>query len=877
MRPGLQAGRAWSARVPVHTALARRWIQRSSRQRTAATPPEPKPQTPLNEPPPPAASRPKSNDMDVEVVEKLHRGVLWLSNLHPIKLNRIDVRHKLYDMAYVDETLKRMIEKMDQRHAIEIERIVHRSPEGGVFIHFKSSQYDAKGAADIIRQHLMDKRKASFLLKEKIRAHLVMGKPFLHDMEAYPTRTIRVDFKGPAMDMEELYNVLRPYGHLNSVNIAKNSEGIRYGTASYNKIHGSIGASNCLHRAVMQDTKLLISYEKYLKPSALREFWNNYSRVLLPTLLSATVAFAYTMFDPLREFFVYNHITNRFLLSPESKFGEEPDFVLNTTGPQEEATANKPAMGGIELRLYNAVKSQALDLVQRVSNIFGSSSSDQVPVWSKEALEQLRQKVATSSNSDEVIMLAGPLHHAQGCGKTTIMRALVREEGITNLLHLDFRRADTFVSDAELLKRLKQAVGYKPSLTVLYKLQRMIEELLAVSTRGVVAPQASTEAHVRQVLDCVSKVLQSLRKWNSKSNGNAKAVTPTSNGPATTTPARSASDMPLIVLNGLDSVFLNDHPAFAQQLMDWAFTVSHERLATVVLLCDENIAEDYAEETRVQTAVLQVEDASAEQAKNFMQLNLPHVEVTDQQIAAVSGVLGGRLSDINELVRRVEFLHQPMAEALNDMVSKAVSFVAGHALTTRPKTDAHWTLQQAWKLVSQLAEDEEIPFERMLYSDTFNGDDTALYAMQRARLIRIQHRSVPVEAPPVSRSWLASSQPKADDEAIPVYRQQLFIQPARPLFREAFRRIVHDATLSDGIRLQLLKEEAGKLLKTMHATEEELDKVLDMLTEARGGHVTSVIKQLVHRADQLAATLEKTVNKIEQVEAAKKSLAALML
>merc|ERR1712146_283720 len=153
----------------------------------------------------------------------------------------------------------------------------------------------------------------------------------------------------------------------------------------------------------------------------------------------------------------------------------------------------------------------------------------------------------------------------------------------------------------------------------------------------------------------------------------------------------------------------------------------------------------------------------------------------------------------------------------------------------------------------------------------------ALYAMQRARLIRIQHRSVPVEAPPVSRSWLASSQPKADDEAIPVYRQQLFIQPARPLFREAFRRIVHDATLSDGIRLQLLKEEAGKLLKTMHATEEELDKVLDMLTEARGGHVTSVIKQLVHRADQLAATLEKTVNKIEQVEAAKKSLAALML
>jgi len=48
-----------------------------------------------------------------------------------------------------------------------------------------------------------------------------------------------------------------------------------------------------------------------MKANALKEFWNNYSRILLPTLLSASVALLYTMFDPLRVFSITNKITGR--------------------------------------------------------------------------------------------------------------------------------------------------------------------------------------------------------------------------------------------------------------------------------------------------------------------------------------------------------------------------------------------------------------------------------------------------------------------------------------------------------------------------------------------------------------------------------------
>jgi hypothetical protein len=61
-------------------------------------------------------------------------------------------------------------------------RIVHRSKEGGVFVHFKSRLYEAKEVDSIIRAHLTQQRPSSFLMREPIRGHLVTGRPFLHDM-----------------------------------------------------------------------------------------------------------------------------------------------------------------------------------------------------------------------------------------------------------------------------------------------------------------------------------------------------------------------------------------------------------------------------------------------------------------------------------------------------------------------------------------------------------------------------------------------------------------------------------------------------------------------------------------------------------------------
>jgi hypothetical protein len=196
-------------------------------------------------------------------------------------------------------------------------------------------------------------------------------------------------------------------------------------------------------------------------------------------------------------------------------------------------------------------------------------------------------------------------------------------------------------------------------MTSLYSLQRIIEELLAVSSRGVVAPQSTTDTHVRQVLDCVTQALQNIK------------------------PAEDASEgehPPLIVLNGIDSVFKTDHAVMANQLLDWAAAVTHAGLATVLVLCDENVAEDLQDDSQTPIHCVTLEDASYAQTLRFLNDYLPDGTNNPVQVARAAEVLGGRLSDINDLVRRCTVQQQTLGDAVNDLVQSASMFVHLHAL-----------------------------------------------------------------------------------------------------------------------------------------------------------------------------------------------------
>lgn len=73
---------------------------------------------------PPAMEADPLAELDTTIVEHLHEGILWFSNLFPVQHGVWDIRHIVYRKQDVTKTLERLIDKMQSKHAIEIRELV---------------------------------------------------------------------------------------------------------------------------------------------------------------------------------------------------------------------------------------------------------------------------------------------------------------------------------------------------------------------------------------------------------------------------------------------------------------------------------------------------------------------------------------------------------------------------------------------------------------------------------------------------------------------------------------------------------------------------------------------------------------------------------
>lgn len=180
------------------------------------------------------------------------------------------------------------------------------------------------------------------------------------------------------------------------------------------------------------------------------------------------------------------------------------------------------------------------------------------------------------------------------------------------------------LDDRDVLRQLKRCVGFFPNLSLLHTLRSLGEQVIAMSSRGVVAPTSSSESEVRHVLKCVTEALRTVQ-------------------------GRKAQDAeaPVVVLNGLNSVFFTDHPAIAQTLVEWAEAVSLARLGHVLILCDDNIADDLENRPTVKTSLITLDDGSQSQSAQLLRDSLHDKAAADpQQLDEAVRILGGRLGDV---------------------------------------------------------------------------------------------------------------------------------------------------------------------------------------------------------------------------------------
>ena len=529
-----------------------------------------------------------------------------------------------------------------------------------------------------------------------------------------------------------------------------------------------------------------------------------------------------------------------------------------------------------------------------------------------------------------------------------------------HFLDISFREADAFSTDDKLLEHLKTSVGFWPALTFIHTAHSVYEQVVAMSTRGVVSPTSSVKSHTHQVLECVTEALLDVRRAKKRvdeasaaaaaalapplrrsqphageealstahtqqrffstrtdAHGTGHTADPSviAGGGAAAGGAGGGSPglpRPLIVLNGFDTVFVRDHEEFAQQLIHWARAVSAAQLATVVILCDVNVAQEVEDAPDVTAAhrpeVILLEDAGRRHSIDLLRGELTNVTASPAAFVRAADTLGGRLSDLRSLVVRIKTTaalreehchshqrhtnsravsggarhndggsssgssgsssgeHTPCAvpigdrdidEALEFVVAGAVAFLRTTALGLGSSSELEWTRAQAWYVLRRLHDSQAATATGDNgtgggSSSSSGGDGGAGVSYDDLLFSPIFDGS---EAP------LRAMQRA---EIITVRRDRFGRQQAcfaRPVLCEATRRLVQDPHLLSGLERNMLKQLRDLHYQELQRLEAELS-TLDALHDAKHAVSTrrsSIEKQIANHSryiDHLDSEME---------------------
>lgn len=201
-------------------------------------------------------------------------------------------------------------------------------------------------------------------------------------------------------------------------------------------------------------------------------------------------------------------------------------------------------------------------------------------------------------------------------------------------------------------------------------------------------------------------------------------------------------------------------------------------------------------------------------------------------------LLGGRLTDLEFLARRIKTGETP-TKAVHEIIDQSASEILKMYIFGAEDEggNRHWSAEQAWLLIKQLAQKESLRYNEMLLDDMLKpGGESVLRALEQAELISI------VSGP--------NGRPST-------------IKPGKPVYYPAFKRLTEDKVLQSRLDLAILTS----LSKLENATIDKCESELLLLSKLK-----SQPAQTTGRVNYLLAKMMTSQGKVEKYEADMKEL-----
>lgn len=717
-----------------------------------------------------------------------NESILFFDNIFPVKLFYGWVNYLVMGRyAQSDEDLSKLLQKFDKSSlgvtnpinlvkrtipkdsSLKVTELIPRLKDGGCFVKVSHSA-DASPAeieaklAKSLQDHPI---KPWFNPLRGIKVGLVNGVPWLEDMARYPQSRLKVEFipKEPGseaveLSQENLFALFRKYGRIADITTQPSDSKVlpKYAIVDFSFTRDSIMARNCMHGLLISEemgggkagTKLRLSYEQKVKAHHIWDWISNHPRIVIPLLAALLAGISVMVFDPVREFFIEAHITKRFHLSDNKIFQW---FRRHTTDILSFARHKRDDSG------LKAVVTHRKDI-------------EQLQSWLLES-------------ADTFIVVQGP----RGSGKEELVLDSALG-GRKDVLVIDCKPVVESKGESTTIKKLAGQVGYRPVFSWANQLSSLVD-LAIQSTTGVKSGFSETlDSQLNKILENTAAALKKVSLADRKKDGADASLSDDAFLEAH--PERRA----VVVIDNF--LLKNEETSIVyDKLSQWSAALVQANIAHVVFLTsDASHSKPLAKAMPDRVfRVITLGDLSDEVAKRYV---LSHLDQTkpknkavqqgpktqegqsdnkqtdeqeqhekprkdstitseteytedpiedtgfEKQLDQAISVLGGRLTDLEFLARRMKTGLSPF-DAAQEIIDQSASEIVKLFLLAR-SPDRKYSPEQAWMLIKEIAKKESLRYNEVLLSNTFAASmsgavdgEVALESLAAAELITINN------------------------------------------------------------------------------------------------------------------------------------------
>ncbi|MCJ1461448.1 mitochondrial escape protein 2 [Pseudocyphellaria aurata] len=645
--------------------------------------------------------------------------------------------------------------------------------------------------------------KQVFRLKRRVKASLVQGTPWVEDLFRFPSSRIKVEFlstvqggEAAELSQEELFSLFRPYGRLVNVTSQPTDSKIlpRYAYINFRAVRHAVMAKNCMHGVTVPQaggggvngTVLRLGYEQIIKTRWMRDWLASHPRTVIPLiifLVATTVSVL--VLDPIRVFLIEAKITQLFGFA-DNKASQW--FVSKFIRARD--------------RLGYGKQRHKTD-----QSGFKALEDDR-----KESIAKIHQWLEDSS-ADSLFVIQGP----RGSRKKefAIHQALNNKK---HVLHIDCRPIQEARGDTKTIVATAKQVGYWPVMLWMNKIINLID----ITAQGMIRTKTdfseTLDSQLDNILENTSQALRKIalhrRKQTDEDVDKYLQAHP--------------ECQPVVVIDN----FLHrskESAMFYHKISEWAAEITRENIAHVILLTDD-VSKSFGK--AFPNCVFQqisLEDCSPGIAKRVVidLLKEANTELRDDKGELDSCIekLGGRITDLEDLARRIKSSETPQ-QAVENIIQTSASEILKTYIFDR---SSEWSAKSAWFLVKALASKNIIDYNDVLHSEEFRSvEEASLQALEEAGLITITRMN---------------GMPHG-------------IKPGRPIYSYAFESLTSDYMLKVKLDLANLDELTQKESQSIEKYEAELQRVASLPKEAAAGLVPR-IKWLGNRLQECQANLER--------------------